>query len=69
MMMRERWAKIKSFIVELVVREPAIGLIKWLRPKGLKMCSYVESVLNSKFKLLKISAGTQKCYMQRNTPG
>ena len=25
-----------------VVREPAIGLIMWLRPKGLKVCSYVE---------------------------
>ena len=25
-----------------VVREPAIPLIKWLRPKGLKVCSYVE---------------------------
>ena len=25
-----------------LVREPAIGLIKWLRPKGLKVCSYVE---------------------------
>ena len=22
--------------------EPVIGLIKWLRPKGLKVCSYVE---------------------------
>ena len=26
----------------LLVREPVIGLIKWLRPKGLKVCSYVE---------------------------
>ena len=26
----------------IIVREPVIGLIKWLRPKGLKMCSYVE---------------------------
>ena len=25
-----------------VVREPAILLIKWLRPKGLKVYSYVE---------------------------
>ena len=25
-----------------LVREPAIGLIKWLRPKGLKVCYYVE---------------------------
>ena len=28
-----------------------------------------KSVLNSKIKLLKKSAGTQKCYAQRNTPG
>ena len=26
-------------------------------------------VLNSKIKLLKKSAGAQKCYVQRNTPG
>ena len=26
----------------LIVREPAILLIKWLRPKGLKVCSHVE---------------------------
>ena len=25
-----------------LVREPTIGLIKWLRPKGLKVCFYVE---------------------------
>ena len=25
-----------------IVREPAIGLTKWLRPKDLKGCSYVE---------------------------
>ena len=25
-----------------IVREPAVGLIMWLRPKGLKVCSYVE---------------------------
>ena len=52
-----------------IVQEPAILLIKWLRPKGLKVCSYVESMLNSKIKLLKKSAGTQKCYARRNTPG
>ena len=32
----------------VLVREPAVGLIMWLRPKGLKMCSYVKSKLNSK---------------------
>ena len=30
------------FYVLTIVREPAILLIKWLRPKGLKVCSYVE---------------------------
>ena len=25
-----------------LVQEPVIGLIKWLRPKLLKVCSYVE---------------------------
>ena len=28
-----------------------------------------KSVLNLRIKLLKKSAGTQKCYAQRNTPG
>ena len=28
--------------VFLIGQEPVIGLIKWLRPKGLKVCSYVE---------------------------
>ena len=32
----------------LLVREPAVGLIMWLRPKGLKVCSYAEK--NAKFK-------------------
>ena len=27
---------------ESLVREPVIRLMKWLRPKGLKVCSYVE---------------------------
>ena len=25
-----------------LVREPVVGLIKWLRPKGLNACSYAE---------------------------
>ena len=52
-----------------VVREPAILLIKWLRPKGLKVCSYEEKYAEFKIKLLKKLAGTQKCYAKRNTPG
>ena len=46
-----------------------IGLIKWSRPKGLKVCSYVEKCAEFKNKTLKKSAGTQKRYVQRNTPG
>ena len=36
-----------------LVREPAILLIKWLRPKGLKVCSYVEKYAEFKTKNLK----------------
>ena len=50
-------------------REPAIGLIKWLRPKGLEVCSYVEKCIEFKNQTFKKSAGTQRCYAQRNTPG
>ena len=54
---------------EIVVREPAILLIEWLRPKGLKECSYVEKYAEFKDRTLKKSAGTQKCFALRNTPG
>ena len=52
----------------VLVQEPAILLIKWLRPKGLKVCSYVEKQLNSKIKLLKKSAGN-KSAMRDGIPG
>ena len=52
-----------------LVQEPVIGLVKWLRPKGLKVCSYVEKCAEFKNQTLKKSAGTQKGYGQRNTPG
>ena len=32
-----------------IVREPIIGLIKWLRPKGLKVYSYVEKCAEFKY--------------------
>ena len=38
-----------------------------VRPKGLKVCSYEEKYSEFKNQTLKISAGTQKCYVQRNT--
>ena len=28
--------------LKVLFREPVIDLIKWLRPKGLKVCSYAE---------------------------
>ena len=56
-----------SFIY--VAREPAIGLIKWLRSKDLKVCSYVEKYAEFKNHLLKKSAGTQTGYLQRMIPG
>ena len=31
-----------NFVKIQLLREPVIGLIKWLRPKSLKVCSYVE---------------------------
>ena len=40
-------------LIAHVVREPVIGLIKWLRPKGLKVCSYVEKCAEFKNQTLK----------------
>ena len=42
-----------EFPVKYIVREPAILLIKWLRPKGLKVCSYVEKYAKFKNQTLK----------------
>ena len=36
-----------------IVQEPVIGLIKWLRPKGVKVCSYVEKCAKFKNQTLK----------------
>ena len=36
-----------------LVREPVIVLIKWLRPKSLKVCSYVETCAEFKNQTLK----------------
>ena len=41
--------------------------MKWLRPKGLKVFSYVEKCAELKNQTLQKIAGTQKCYVQRNT--
>ena len=42
---------VKCMVV--IVQEPVIGLIKWLRPKGLKVCSYVEKCAVFKNQTLK----------------
>ena len=52
-----------------IVREPVVGLILWLRPKGLDMCSYEEMYAELKNQTLIKNAGTQTSYMQSNTPG
>ena len=52
-----------------IVREPAVGFIMWLRPKGLKVYSYVEKYAEFENQSLKKLAGTQCCYGQRNTLG
>ena len=39
--------------MKVIVREPVIGLIKWLRPKGLKACSYVKKCAEFKNQTLK----------------
>ena len=49
-----------------IVREPVIGLIKWLRPNGLTVCSYVDKCALFKNQTLKKSACSQKCYVQWN---
>ena len=59
----------RNQLKQLLAREPEIGLIKWLKPKGLKACSYVEKYAEVKIQTLKKSAGTQTGYMQRNAPG
>ena len=40
-------------LTDFLVQEPVIGLIKWLRPKGLKVCSYIEKRAEFKNQTLK----------------
>ena len=51
-----------------LVREPAILLIKWLRPKGLKMCSYVEKYAKFKNQTLKKIGWYTKNAMRSGIP-
>ena len=55
--------------VKVIVQEPVIGLIKWLRPKGLNVCCYVEKCAELKNQTLKKFRWYTKCYTQRHTPG
>ena len=48
----------RSDRAQQIVREPAVGLIMWLRPEGLKVYSYVEKYAEFKNQSLKKSAGT-----------
>ena len=44
---------VMHYVQAVFVREPAILLIKWLRPKGLKVCSYVEKYAELKNQTVK----------------
>ena len=53
----------------VLVREPAIPLIKWLRPKGLKVCSYVEKYTEFKNQTLKRIGWYTKVLYATEYPG
>ena len=40
--MQDHSFKRSIFYIDSNIREHTIGLINWLRPKGLRVCSYVE---------------------------
>ena len=57
-------------MVKVVVREPAVGLNMWLRPKGLKVCSYVEKYAEFKNQtLIKICWYTNRLYAKEYPRG
>ena len=54
----------------VLVREPAIGLIMWSRPKGLKVCSYVGKYAEFKNQtLIKIHRYTNWLYAKEYPRG
>ena len=55
--------------INCIVREPEILLIKWLRPKGLKVCSYVEKFAKFKNQTLKKNDWYQKMLCAAEYPG
>ena len=56
-------------LTPILVREPAVGLIEWLRPKGSNVCSYEEQYAEFKNQTLKNISWYTKCYAQLNAPG
>ena len=52
-----------------IVREPAILLIKWLRPNSLKVCSYVEKYAEFKNQTLKKIGWYTKMLCATEYPG
>ena len=54
---------------ELIIREPAILLIKWLRPKGLKVFSYVGRYAEFKNQTLKKIGWYTKMLCAAEYPG
>ena len=63
-----RGLKFMNKRVLLLVREPAILLIKWLSPKGLKMYSYVEKYAEFKNQTLKKNRLVHKSAMRDGIP-
>ena len=55
--------------IELLVRKPAILLIKWLWPKGLKVCSCVEMYAEFKNQTLKKIGWYTKMLCATEYPG
>ena len=61
--------KVQHVAPPKLFREPVIGLIKWLRPKDLKVYSYVEKCAEFKNQTLKKSAGTHFAIRNGISPG
>ena len=64
-----KWSGSPEKITKLLVREPAIHLIKWLRPKGLKVCSYVEKYAEFKNQTLEKICWYTKMLCAAEYPG
>ena len=58
-----------KLFLTILVREPVIGLIKWFRPKGLKVCSFVEKCAEFKNQTLKKIGRYTKVLCATEYPG